>query len=607
MKTTYDLVQALSDSFDDSLSKSTDNRITAPILVIYSGKNSTQYDNNIMNAFRQVWLTARAERICRAVRRKQTLSPVIGESNDIFQYVDAMYHCDEVIFDNFSKLTTVIIYDSRDYSSHEEMIRDYESDVEYFSHEFRQYNTTVVRIIVIENSRGRLEFKESIRKYLSQQSDNKNCKGTFLLSTSLFDGRQKAYDQIYDLIGKIIAVGCTDSALDHNLDVFGSFDDGTIRTVSYTKMERPNTEICAIIIGQYIKWLNNYNLTKSIPSEKTIKERLGLTDNGYTITESIYNRIKNNFPSIDALEHLPMNRTGKGVEKIANMQFSEFDELTMNGFEMFYQHYYMTVINDGVSNEHMRNAVKKLIHENFSQPEIMQFTTEIIEKIATWLDNSTRRIQPGQIVAKHIENYNMVNLERTLAEIIIDEIKNQRDLARQQAGIVDKVNEDFVQNVIVSDDNVGGYYESKVEEYLKEYGKVFVTEVMDEALDKQGVLARMYHYAIKMIESRGEFKLAFEDELKVRTNDENGIYRYIHENIMANTNRNIFFNARVMPDPLFRVVLMNQKKNNGMNTELYVEMSQNLFKTDSDYFIDNGNSNGIVALQVYSLSSVAIL
>ena len=130
---------------------------------------------------------------------------------------------------------------------------------------------------------------------------------------------------------------------------------------------------------------------------------------------------------------------------------------------------------------------------------------------------------------------------------------------------------------------------------------------MDETLDKQGVLARMYQYAIKMIESRGEFKLAFEDELKVRTNDENGIYRYIHENIMANTNRNIFFNARVMPDPLFRVVLMNQKKNDGMNTELYVEMSQNLFKTDSDCFIDNGNSNGIVALQVYSLSSVAIL
>ena len=607
MKTTYELVQALSESFNDSLSKPTDNHITAPILVVYSGKEAAQHDGNIMNAFRQVWLTARAERLCRAVRTKQTLRPVSGGCEDVFRYVDTMYHCDEVIFDNFAKLTAVILYDSRDYPSQEEMIRDYESDVEYFSHEFRQYTPTVVRMIVIENSRERLEFKEAIRGYLSQQSDNRNCKGTFLFSTSLFDGRQKSYEQVYELIGRLIAAGCTDAALDHNLDVFGSFGDGTIRTVSYTKMERPNAEICAIIVRQYIRWLKNYFSARAVPGEKAIRERLGLTDNGYTITEPLYDRIRNGFPDMEALEHLPVSRIGKSTERIADMQFSDFDKLTMNGFEMFYRQYYMPVIQDGASDEHMRNAVKKRIREGFSQPELMQFTAETTEKIAAWLDASTRRIQPGQSVAKHIENCNLVNLEHVLAEIILDEIGRQKELARRQAALADAVSEDFVQNVIVSDGNVAGYYASRVEEYLREYGGAFVAEVMEDAPDKESVLSRMYQYAIKMIESRAEFRLAFEDELKARTDDENGIYRYIHENIMANTNRNIFFNAKMMPDPLFRVILMNQKRNDGMNTELYTEMSQNLFGADSDYFIDNGNSNGITALQVYSLSSVAIL
>jgi len=109
-----------------------------------------------------------------------------------------------------------------------------------------------------------------------------------------------------------------------------------------------------------------------------------------------------------------------------------------------------------------------------------------------------------------------------------------------------------------------------------------------------------------MTEREESFRLPFEEELRSRTNDANEIYSYIHGNIITNIDNNIFFNARVMPNHIFRLILMNQQDTNGNNTALYRQM-RSLFQSDTDYYINNGNANGIAALQIYSLPSVAIL
>ena len=185
-------------------------------------------------------------------------------------------------------------------------------------------------------------------------------------------------------------------------------------------------------------------------------------------------------------------------------------------------------------------------------------------------------------------------------------------MAKKQKSVIEKIDKDFSQNVIAGyNDSVTRYYSTKVEAYLKEHGEDFVSEVMsdiqtDETGDMQTIYSKMYRYALKMIESRSEFKLAFEDELKARTNDDTGIYGYINTTIMSEASRNIFFNASIAPNSLFRVILMNQR-NDGRNTDLYTQMSGNWFKAGNDYFLNNGNSNGIVELQVYSLSSTALL
>ncbi len=606
VETTYDLVQTLSDVFDDTLCKPTDNRITAPILVIYSGEKAAEYDGTVMSAFRQVWLTARAEHICRAVRSNGSLTP-IKSNEDIFSYVDKMYHCDEVVFDSFSRLNAVAVYDSRDYDSLDDMIRDYENDAESLSHEFRLYKTNVVRLVIVDNSRDKIEIKEGMRKYLSQKSDEKKCKGTFLFSNSLFDGRQKSYDQVYDLIGKLIAIGGTDTDFANKLDVFGVYSEENVRTVSYTKMERPNAEICAVIVKRYINRLENYFLSQNAPNEKIIREKLNLKDNGFGFTDALYDEIKSDLPSVSVLAHLPMSRAPKENESFAGLQFSEFDKLTMGGFELFYDKYFLSVICDGATKEAMRGKVQAIVDAAFTQGELMHFSGELIDKLKGWLQNAVRHAPPGQTVSQYVETYSKIALEKILAELVIDAIIAKRDMAYKQKEMLSELSDDFNQSVIISDTDVSRYYDAKIDDYLREKEGVFVQSVMNGAESKQDVLTRLHSFASKMIESCVDFKLAFEDELKIRTNDENGIYMYIHENIMANTSRNIFFNATTMPDPLFRVILMNKKKSDGTNTALYTEMKQNLFNSGNDYFLDNGNSNGITALQIYKMSSVAVL
>lgn len=613
MKTSYDLVKKLSESFDDSLSnKQSGNRIAAPMIVIYSGTNAAQYDTAIMNAFRQIWLAARAERICRAIREKQGLVPLPEDAvtGDIFSYIETMYQCENVVFHDFSRLTAVILYDARDYTSPDEMIQAYETDVEHYTQKFGQYHTTsVVRMLVVDSARERMSFTKSIRTYLERQNTMGNCKGTFLFSTTLYGGRQESYTQVYDLIGKVIAVGNTDFVQSRYLDVFGFFGDGTIRTVSYTKMERPNTEICAIILRQCLDWWNRYLLTGSPPSEKDIREQLDITDKGYTITDSVYEEVKDKFPPIEALEYFPMNRIGKSMEKVENMQFSTFDTLTMHSFDLFYKQHYLSVIQDESTGEHMRNAARALVQSHIAPPEAMQITDEMLEKIAGWLQKSVRTPLPGQTVGKHIENENKRQIETALGKIILEEIRAQRKLAKQQVQILAAVSQDFHQSVIVDNTNmVADYYEPLVESYLNEYERAFANEVVANARDKQSALEQVGAFVGKMIASRAAFRLAFEEELQERTHDTNGIFHNIRSEIVNHTSQNIFYNAKLAPNALFRVILMNQKKKDGSNTALYEEMRMHLFREENNnYFVDNGNSNGVVALQVYSLSSGAIL
>lgn len=613
MKTSYDLVKALSESFDDSLSKPTDNRITAPLLVIYSGKNAAQHDAVIMNSFRQVWLTARAERICRAIRENGALLPIsgdnsAGEAKDIYTCVDAMYRCGNIVFCDFTKLTVVVLYDVRDHASPEDMIRAYETDVAQYSQEFDRYNTTVVRMLVIDSTRERAAFTKSIRSYLADQNEKGNAKGTFLFSTTLYGGRQMSYEQVYDLIGKVIAMGCTDFEESLHLDVFGSYGDGTIRTVSCTKMERPNKEICSIMIRQYLDWWERYFLRGTTPNEKELKERLGIIDKGYALTDMVYDHIKNKFPPLEALTYLPMHHVGKDVGNMANMLFSTFDELTMHSFALFYEKQVLPVLQEGSVNEYMRKVAREWVQSHISMPEILRINDEMMDKIAMWCQSAIRPVSPGQIVANSIENENKVQIEKALARILPTELRNYRELAMKQVRVLFDVRQDFTQNVIVDPtNNIAEYYEPKVEAYLNEHSASFVREVVESGTEKQSVFAQMHTFAEKMIGSREAFRLAFEEELQERTNDKNGIYQNIRNEILSHTTQNIYYNANTMPDALFRVILMNQKKADGGNTELYEEMRTHLFHTGEDHFVDNGNSNGVVALQVYSLSSVAIL
>lgn len=615
INTTQALVKALTESYGESLSQHTSNRITAPILVVYSGKNAAHYDQHIMSSFRQVWLTARAEHICRATRQGDTLVPIKSGKTNVHEYVDEMYQCEDTVFEKFNKLTLVAIYDSRDYASADELIGDYECDADNLAKEFEMHRTTVVRMIIIEHSKETLELEKSLRKYFAEKRDeekraNPACAGTFVFSNSLNSGKQKPYEQIYDLIGNLIVVGCNNSSFNSTLDVFGAYDKNTtFRTVSYTKMERPNSAICETIVKRTIEQLESYFADQPILDDRTVKDKLGLTESGLSVATQVYDKIKNNLPPLNVLEHLPMNTSVKGIG-IANMQFSEFSEAAMGSFEFFYKKYYLPVINNGSTEEIAASAVRSQLKEKFTLPEIMQLNSTMIDRIGDWLQNVVENVPAGLTVSRHIEKMNVIAVERVVAKVIPIEIEKQKKLAQEQMSVVKNISADFRQNVILSDQNVAEYYDGKVHDYLRQLGNRFFSEVLHESANPASVLERIYTVATKMIESDARFKLAFEDELKARTNDESGIYNYIRTHITDNTSKNIFFNAAVTtPQPLFRVILMNQKKSSDRNadTDLFKEMKQNLFSTDDDYFIDNGNLNGVLALQICTLPSDSML
>ena len=615
MKTTQELVAAISEKFNDSLNRATGSKIISPFMVIYSGDESSAYDHNLMAAFRQQWKAARAEKICRAVRKNNEYIPIKDGFDGIAEYVNEMFLCSEEFFVDFRKMTAVVIYDSRDFDSPEALTAAYETDIEKIKRDIRE-NASVVRFVLLDNSRDMREYRNAVKKYLVGQMGAEKSSGTFLLSNQLHNGRTSTYSDLYDLIGKFISVGCADHGFDGSPDLFGIFSKKSVSAISYTKMERPNVKISAIIVQRYIEWINNYYTKNAELTEKDISARLGLaTNSGFGITNDIYEKIKGNFPDTSALRYLPMSRPLSKELKLENTQFSQFDTNTMNGFKLFYNDYYMPVISNKNTETLAADLIKKLLNDSFTQPEILGFNDTVCDKVRTLLNNAVRAPMQATVLAQYLDNYNKANIERHIVDMIVDEVKKKKNMAQQQLELIRKLRNDFFENIIVDEssdkDNIG-FYAPLVDAYLKENGEAFVNESLNDITEFSTALRKIYEHAVEMIENVGKFKLPFEDELREKSTDKNGIYSTIRDAVLANSSDNIYLGSlNVTPDPLFRIIMMNQKDVNGANTALYCELYQsfnvNGQNQSLNYILNNGNLNGITALQVFPLTDTALM
>jgi len=500
MQTTTELIQQLSENFNQSLSRLTDNRIDAPLAIIYSGESAAANDTVIMNDCKQIWLAARARYICRLKRQNEAFMCIDSDMTEVIPYLDEMYHAPDGVFSHFNQLTVIAIYDTADYNTYQNFLQTYTSDDNVFSQMLELHTPTLVRMVVIRNA---CPYQQEMRQYLSEQSSHGQCHSVFLFSNVLYNGRYTEISNIYDVIGKIIVCGSTDSLSRQQLDIFGRFGNGYIRTASYIQMERPNKDICATIVRSLLQRLESTISSVVLPEDKILKERLGLDDNRYAIIHEIYEFVRQYFPPDDVWEYFPMNQTMKPTERLSGMLFNEFNDRTMNEFSLFYSEYYESVFGGrNAQSQTIRSEIVKKVHDlltkNFSRAETYRFLGGFLQKTDAWLTDAVRsEPSPNQtVLLGYVKEYTMMQLERMLPEIYQSEIRNLQHAADNHIRQLQTILQEDIQNVLLQDNSVADYYRNKVDEYLRNYGNELTDKILSENIDREHILENIYDYIV---------------------------------------------------------------------------------------------------------------
>ncbi len=612
-----ELIHTLAGGFDEFLSVGhVNNKIKSPLIIAYSGEKARKQDDILMQNFRQMWKAARASHICRALRVNDEMQPLVAprDGDDIYSAVDEMFCCGTDIFEDFHRLYVVAIYDSRDYETCEQFVKCYENDNTYFQEAFPGHTVSLVRIVVL-SQRGDGASKKEIKQYLASENGTPARRGTFVFGDILYSHQHVKKDQIYDLVGKLIVLGCNHSGSANGpMDIFGLFGDGQVRTVAYIKRERPNVEMCTTIVKKYIDTMGDYFSSQTQLNLEDVKTKLEFVNGQNMLVEKIYSRLEERFPMSGLC--LPMSDIGNGNENITwnAITYQDLCRRTMNSIEVFYDWYFAPVIQEAAGDGGtIYNEIDSILNENFSQLELMQFSDELIAEVQTWFEESEERrlLNDGMSAYAYIRTRIAKSIESAIKDCVIREMKDRRGSVKDISDMLQRIEADFHENVLSQDMSVVQYYSPKVAGYLQKADQEIASAVVREGHSVDKILDVICEQIKKMLESPigKEFKLPFEAELHARTADNNGIVNDISHNITANNMDNhVFFDAAQSPSPICRIVLMNQKNPHDANlpTALFNNIKA-LFQKPSDYFIDNGNSNSVALLQIYSLSSFAMM
>lgn len=612
-------VESLREALTEKLDKSFRGEITAvkpnkPMLIVYTGKKAYEGKVFVEKAMRRVWKN-KTEDICQIMLEGGELCESDGSVSDcngvseekLYELVENM-QTKGGSFNDLSSKIVVYVHNAADFNDISEFKAAY-ANIINMKEMLGGSSCTGMSMIMLDESFKKVALSKEIRSYIRDQveSSERVSRKTMLLSNRTKRGEllsgARAWEN-YDLLGNLlIMLNCSSSEFTTNPDKFFTNVRPTVLTASYSVINRPNKDICDVIINRVLRWLETRISSGAKGSWDEICKKLEISGNTFPFLKNYYEtKAKTTLVPIDKLEYLPRMNVNN-TEPLLAMPYNMFLNETMGAFEAFFKENYEGKFSrDIAAMGDFRRAISDYVKEKIpAELAISSLSEDLIENLLKGL--SVTSYPENAPAGTYIEGLLYNTFWEEAKEIFREELVARKKGASGHLGTIEAMISAFIDSYNPpSDESVILYYTQYIDQRLNDsMGNAILERINSVEKTSENILTAVYESISNLFFNEPIFSMPLEKELQHRMGstavDVTNIVKTLTDPLIGNRRLATTFD----PDPGAKFVMINK------TNELIPHM-KSYFGTGSDaVFLDTGDSNSMAIVALYECNSTTLL
>ncbi len=585
----------------------TDNMPETPTAILYTGEKSFEASEDIMNTLRKVW-RGRADDLCQLVFKEGAYHSSNGDPLSeaaLQELIDGMFAQNQS-FRSMNGLLLCAVINTADYSTIEQF-RDAYLALDDLQARLGMSASNTMKIVLLDESGMGRALATQVRTYLRTLLDagDSASKATVILSNRLKNGVLLAGTRIrenYALAGNLILLANgSNKTFSPKFARMFPLTQPQFLTASYSSIQKPNSKICEILVNSFLNWLEARFNKGDLLSTDDISKQLEITGGNMKSIERFFQQnIADTLPRADALDYLPRNNTN--LEPISGLPFAEFNRITMDSFDLFYQNTVKDICTSDRNKRLFRDSFLSEIRTKFTPREAARsVTAQTVEQVLRQVrcdEPSAALPASAYWIAKA-----KVDCCRTLIPICEDALKEVASAAKNHIAQITDIIQDFQHSYMLDvDETLQQYYHELAVSALEgSLGQQLLDIFNQPDLTKGGMLEALYNTISLLFTSEKIFGMPLEQEMTLRMGgDGKQVQRIVQDELTDGLSDRVRLQTGIVPDIAFETILVNQKDDTGNPGTFYSYLSSIFVNAE---YLDTGNSNSIEFVQLYTLDA----
>lgn len=576
-----------------------------PMAVVYLGEESAKAHNILAEELYHIWPPYKDKLLFLGIREAEGGQEFFYVSEDGNTTVtnDTVVSSVEGLFStemHFHDRTSLLIYfllDTGECSDKDEFLK-FLTFMEYAKKVIPGERQTDMLTILLNEGFTHIDTAKQIRNSLSDMMRNENAvldRSVFLISNKRSDlSIDSNWKTGYQIMSKLIV-------LSNNRDKAAQMSNPSVKTVGYSRAEKPLNDIGQIVLSVLFDELAEAADTDDNFDMEQVWQRLGLSErNTFSILDE--------YAEDKLIPALPLESQLKLFPRISESEWgnlsylsaAEFDAATMGAWNCFLSQLIEKTRNEILQNAAFKTGIKekfkKQLLENFKNREIIFLG----EKLCKYEDLPViAEIDNNETILKSAENQlkYMLSSAHDLQELFLSAVKEQAEAARNLQRIWKKIQDSRLNLHHVADESIIRYYrDRKMKDYIDRQKIKLITEF--ERLQDEEQLETFLKKVIEdVIESDQVYRTSFEEEMQNRLSgsvEQADMGETVRRKLTSSQYLTINFNFGT---PIIRSVFLN------MQTDLYSMLRTAMEDGMTMYYYDTGIGSMAETLEIYELSA----
>lgn len=611
MKDLKELKTLLAGEMEESFRRGIINNMPrVPMVIVYTDEDALNAKEEIDPILQHIW-GERKKDIVQIVMENDSYMNADDKSSlseeEVQEMIDDMYATDNS-FRDMSHLCVVLLHSSSSCADLAEFRDRYERI--HRVEEFITDGLLTTSIVLLDESTKCRKTAVEIRNYLGELLEQQSTPyaSTFILSNRLSNGSLLAGRRIrenYSMSGWImLLLNGIGAGYSPDLSLFYPAGRGYYLTAAFSEVNRPNDAICDVVLHKMLTWIDRHMRTQGTSQNRNIDiedlyQRLNVSAGKAGFLEDYFRQnITGKIPAASMLRFMP--RQSPTAVDVAGRDFLTFDKETMGGCSALLSR--LSAFDQNVKDDFTRFFLG-YIRDRLTAGERERILTHAN------VQELLRELRPGELTGKErVEFYVQEKVHMDFIkwalpiceELLVQEQKNSASHAKEFEGVL----QEFQQGYFPDNAELERYYADITNDELERssagLGERLMNEITSKGDRREAVLDCLRRTAQEIFSAKPVFRMPLEQEMINRMGQNpNDIHNQIYNTLFRDLDSRIRLKTIIAPQFQKQITIVNQKDENGMETELYQSIKKNVSDDTNMIYFDSCNSNTIKIIRFY--------